>query len=256
MSLLIERKERVLRITLNRPEKRNALTAGLCEELVAAVDEAQHDAQVGAILLDAAGKIFCAGMDLEEAASHPAEHSLAIHERLFSLGRESVKPIVVAVNGAALGGGTGLAAQGHVVLAAQGVLFGLTEIRVGLWPFLIYRAIEEAVGPRRTLELSITGRVFSAAEALTWGLVHEVTLAFELEDRAGAVARAVSRSSAVALRNGMEYVQKSAGKDWATRGALAAEYRTRVMDGGDFQEGVAAFREQRDPQWPSLQREE
>jgi enoyl-CoA hydratase/carnithine racemase len=256
MSLLIERKERLLHITLNRPEKRNALTAALCEALVAAIDEAQLDARVGAILLDAAGKVFCAGMDLEEAASQPADHSLEIHERLFSLGRESVKPIVVSVNGAALGGGTGLAAQGHVVMAAQGVLFGLTEIRVGLWPFLIYRAIEEALGPRRTLELSLTGRVFSAADALTWGLVHEVTLPFELEDRAGAVARALSRSSPVAVKNGMEYVRRSAGMDWAERGAVAAVYRTRVMEGGDFQEGVAAFREQRDPRWPSLGSEE
>jgi enoyl-CoA hydratase/carnithine racemase len=252
MSLLIERKERVLHITLNRPEKRNALTAGLCEALVAAIDEAQGDAQVGAILLDTAGKVFCAGMDLEEAASHPVDHSLAIHERLFSLGRGSVKPIVVAVSGSALGGGMGLVAQGHVVVAAQNALFGLTEIRLGLWPFLIYRAVEEALGPRRTLELSLTGRVFSAADALTWGLVHEVALPFELEDRAGAVARALSRSSPVAVRHGMEYVQRSAGKDWAARGALAAEYRMRVMDGTDFQEGAAAFREQRDPRWPSL----
>jgi enoyl-CoA hydratase/carnithine racemase len=125
-----------------------------------------------------------------------------------------------------------------------------------LWPFLIYRAVEEAVGARRTLELSLTGRVFSAADALTWGLVHEVTLPFELEDRAGAVARALSRSSPVALQNGMEYVQRSAGKNWAEKGELASVYRIRVMNGGDFQEGVAAFREHRDPQWPSLRPEE
>jgi enoyl-CoA hydratase/carnithine racemase len=256
MSLLIEREERVLHITLNRPEKRNALDTGLCEQLVAAIDAVQNDPHVGAILLDAAGKVFCAGMDLEEAVSHPPNHSLAVHERLFSLGRESLKPIVVSVGGAALGGGTGLVAQGHVVVAAQGSLFGLTEIRLGLWPFLIYRAVEEALGPRRTLELSLTGRVFSAADALTWGLVHQVALPFELEDRASSVARAVAGSSPLALQSGMEFVRRSAGANWVVRGAMAAEYRVHVMSGADFGEGVAAFREHRDPQWPSLRRDE
>lgn len=256
MSLLIEREGRVLRITLNRPEKRNALDAALCEELVAAVEGAQHDAAVGAILLDAAGKVFCAGMDLEEAASHPAGHTLEVHERLFGLGRRALKPVVISVNGAALGGGTGLVAQGHVVVAAQGSLFGLTEVRVGLWPFLIYRAVEEAIGPRRTLELSLTGRVFSAADALTWGLIHQVALPFELEERATAVAHGLANSSRTAIENGMECVQRGTGAGWAERGALAAEYRVRVMAGADFREGVAAFREHREPQWPSLKHSE
>lgn len=256
MSLLIEREDRVLHVTLNRPDKRNALNTSLCEKLVAAIEGVQNDSSVGAILLDAAGKVFCAGMDLDEAVSHPANHSLAVHERLFSLGRESVKPIVISVQGAALGGGTGLVAQGHVVVAAQGALFGLTEMRLGLWPFLIDRAMEVALGPRRTLELSLTARVFSAADALTWGLVHQVALPFELEDRARAIARGIAGSSRVALESGMEYLRRSAGANWVARGALAAEYRVRVVNSTDFREGVAAFREHREPQWPSLRPQE
>jgi len=256
MSLLIEREERVLHVTLNRPDKRNALNTSLCEQLVAAVEEVQNDPGIGAILLDGAGKVFCAGMDLDEAVSHPADHSLAVHERLFSLGRESVKPIVISVQGAALGGGTGLAAQGHVVVAAQGTLFGLTEMRLGLWPFLIDRAMEASLGPRRTLELSLTGRLFSATDACTWGLVHQVALPMELEDRAWAIARGIAGSSRVALESGMEYLRRSAGANWVARGALAAEYRVRVVNGADFREGVAAFKEHREPQWPSLRPQE
>jgi enoyl-CoA hydratase/carnithine racemase len=106
------------------------------------------------------------------------------------------------------------------------------------------------------LELSLTGRVFSAAEAVTFGLVHQMALPFELEDRAGAIARGLAASSRVAVKHGMEFVRRSVGADWETRGALAAEYRVKVMNGSDFQEGVAAFREHRDAQWPSLQANE
>ena len=142
MGLLINREDRVLHITLNRPEKRNALTSDMCaQELVKAMNEVQGDADIGSILIDAEGAVFSAGMDLEEAASSKNIHRLATHERLFTYGSISRKPIVVCVKGPALGGGMGLVVQGHVVVAAQGSLFGLTEIRVGLWPFLVSAAL-------------------------------------------------------------------------------------------------------------------
>ena len=146
MNLRIEREDRVLHITLNRPDKRNALTADMCAQLVKSMDEVQDDANIGSILIDSEGAVFCAGMDLEEAANSNNIHRLATHERLFTYGANSKKPIVVCVKGPALGGGMGLAVQGHVVIAAQGSIFGLTEIRVGLWPFLVYRCIEAAIG--------------------------------------------------------------------------------------------------------------
>src|SRR3954447_6534188 len=174
MQLIVERKHRILRLTLNRPEKRNALTSGMCQATVDAVDSAQADNDVASVLLMANGHVFCAGMDLDEASDLEPGKLDEVHERLFTLGFTSRKPIVVCVNGAALGGGLGLVAQGHVVTASSGAVFGLPEIRIGLWPFLIYRAVENALGPRITLELSLTGRLFHAPEALSWGLVHTV----------------------------------------------------------------------------------
>jgi enoyl-CoA hydratase/carnithine racemase len=159
---------------------------------------------------------------------------------------------VICVNGPALGGGLGLVAQGHVVVAAQGSLFGLTEIRVGLWPFVVYRSLEAAIGARRTQELSLTGRVFSAQEAVQFGLVHQLSLPFEAADRAAAIARDLARSSPQAIAVGMQYVRASRGKTWGKAGELANALRGKLMQSPDFKEGLAAFREKRSPRWPSM----
>ncbi len=250
--LRINKQERVLRITLSRPDKRNALTVDMCHELVDAVERAQDNADFGSILLDAEGRAFCAGMDLDEALADKPQKSIAIHEKLFSLGRASRKPIVACIAGPALGGGVGLVAQAHVAVAAQGALLGLTEIRSGLWPFLVYRSMEAAIGPRRTLELSLTGRLFSGQEALSWGLIHQVAPAFEVDDRAEAIARELSRASPAAILLGFAYVHESRGKSWEDAGKTAAALRETCAGGPDFTEGVAAFHEHREPRWPSM----
>lgn len=242
---------RVLRLVLNRPDKRNALDAALCRALVGALDGAADDPAVGAILLTANGKAFCAGMDLAEieAGTDAAEIS-ALHEQLFTLGARLTKPLIAGVQGAALGGGTGLVANCHIVVAAAEASFGLTEIRLGLWPYLVYRAVEGAMGARRTLELSLTGRIFGGAEAREFGLVHEIA-----EDAAGQaleIARAVAAFSPTAVRSGMGYVQRSRGLGGREAGELALEARNQQFGGADFREGIRAFREKRAPRWPSL----
>jgi enoyl-CoA hydratase/carnithine racemase len=241
---------RVLKLTLDRPEKRNALDCGLCQVLVESIARAVHDPRVGAILLSANGKSFCAGMDLTEAALGVTEETNTIHERLFTLGGRVAKPLIAAVQGAALGGGTGLVANCHIVVAAPDASFGLTEIRLGLWPFLIYRAVEKALGERRTLELALTGRIFRPDEAREMGLVHEI--AADPEARALEVAETVANWSPTAIQNGMTFVQEVRGQDGEASGRTARRIRDRVFAGADFQEGLAAFREKRAPRWPSL----
>ena len=118
------------------------------------------------VLIDAAGNFFSAGMDLDEALSPDASEKTAIHERLFTLGARATKPIVAAVQGPALGGGVGLMANAHIVVAAHGTTFGLTEIRIGMWPFVIFRSVSNAIGERRATELALTGRIFGLPAAL------------------------------------------------------------------------------------------
>jgi enoyl-CoA hydratase/carnithine racemase len=252
MDLNIRREKRVLRITLTRPAKRNALTSEMCAGFVKAVNSAQNTRDIGAILIDAEGHVFSAGMDLEEAVERTAIRRIAVHEKLFTLGMNSLKPIVICVAGHALGGGLGLVAQGHVVVAAEGSLFGLTEIRIGLWPFVVYRAVEAALGARRTQELALTGRLFSSQDAANWGLVHQLSPPSELADRAAAIANDLARSSPEAIKLGMQYVRASRGKTWAKAGEIANAARAKLMRSRDFAEGVAAFKQKRNPRWPSM----
>ncbi len=252
MNLLVTSEHRILHITLNRPEKRNALNAEICRGIVDAVEGVQHSESIACIMITAAGSVFCAGMDLDEAVSANQAELSTLHESLFTLGIRSVKPIVVAVNGAALGGGLGLAVQGHVVFAGEGAVFGLPEISVGLWPFLVYRSVSAAIGPRRTLAISLSGRSFTASQAAEWGLVHRILAGNEVEERCRSMARRLARASPLAVALGMQYVQESAGKSCTEAGELAAELRVKLMESADFKEGHLAFKQKRDAHWPSM----
>jgi enoyl-CoA hydratase/carnithine racemase len=138
------------------------------------------------------------------------------------------------------------------VIAAQGAVFALSEMRIGLWPFLVYRAVEAALGARRTLELSLTARLFSAEDALNWGLVQYICPPAEAGHRAAAVARDLAKASPAAIQIGMRYVRDSRGKSWEEAGALAAVLRAQLMESADFKEGYAAFKEKREPRWPCM----
>lgn len=252
--LLITRQDRVLRLTLNRPNENNLLTEPLCRDLFSTLRDAGGDRTVGSVLIEAAGPMFCAGLDLEEGLYPDAAEITETHERLFTFGLHYRKPIVAAVQGPCLGAGAGLIANAHVVVAAQGTQFALTEIRYGFWPFVTHRALALAIGERRTVELSLTGRLFSVQDALSYGLIHEIAPAFELDDRATAIARNLALSSQETLRRGLDFIQQSREMSWATAGILAADMIARTQSSADFAEGVHAARESRKPDWPSLKK--
>lgn len=248
--LEISRSGRVLTLRLNRPEKRNALNAELCRRLVRAMEAADSDPAIGAIVLAANGPAFCAGMDLAEVRpDNPDEINLA-HEQLFTIGTRMVKPLIGVIAGPALGGGTGLVANCHIGIASEHATFGLTEIRLGLWPFLVFRVVTAAVGERRAVEMALTGRTFAAREAKELGLIHEV--AMDPGERAREVAEGIAASSPTSIRSGMAFVHEVRGRNWRDAGEIAARVRNEVFQTADFREGILAFREKRRPKWPSL----
>src|SRR5882724_7642989 len=161
MTDIVETKQegRVLRVWLNRPDQRNSLNTELCGELVRALDGAEKDGSVASVLLAGRGDSFCAGMDLNELATGDVEKVSRIQEMLFTMGARLTKPLVGAVQGVALASGMGLVANCHVAIASENATFGLTGIRFGLWPFVIFHAVSAAVGERRALALTITGEV-------------------------------------------------------------------------------------------------
>jgi enoyl-CoA hydratase/carnithine racemase len=242
---------RVLRIALNRPDKHNALSSELCRELVDAINRANRDPHVGAIVLTGNGESFSAGMDLKELGAVSADTINNVHEQLFTLNMRLGTPIVAAVNGLAVGGGTGLVANCHIAVASEKARFGLTEIKLGLWPFLVFRAMHAAIGERQAVELALTGRMFDAQQALQYGLVHEI--AADANQRAMEIAVDLSKSSPTAIHSGLDFVQEVRNKDWSTAGIIARRVRDELFQSGDFQEGVRAFKEKRAPKWPSIE---
>jgi len=190
MSLRVEQDGRVRHVTLASPGTRNLLSAALAGDLIWELMGADEDEGTGSVLLDAEGDVFCGGT--EEGATLP--------EELFTFGRRAVKPVVIAVRGVALSAGVSLLANAHVVLAAQGSSFGLTDLREGRTDARVLKAVAGALGDRRTRELALTGRIFTVPDALAWGLVHAVLPPFELEDRARAVAQGLAGANAEAVR--------------------------------------------------------
>jgi enoyl-CoA hydratase/carnithine racemase len=159
--------------------------------------------------------------------------------------------MVAAVRGAAIAGGLGLALNAHVVMAAADARFGLTETRIGLWPYAVYPVVTEAVGPRRARELAISARIVDAETALRLGLVEHVVRAEELEAKSVELASTLAEGSAEAVANGLLYVQSIEGLGTAQALQQAVRSRVAVEASADFAEGVRAFREKRAARWPS-----
>jgi enoyl-CoA hydratase/carnithine racemase len=181
---------RVRRITLAAPQRRNILNAAMARDLLTELANAEADPNTGAILINAEGPVFCAGLDFDDLPE----------EAIFTFGKLATKPIVAAMQGVATSAGVALLANAHIVIAAQGSSFGLTDIREGRIHKGVLSAVESVLGPRRTRELALTGRIFTTPDSLNWGLVHAATPAFELDDRVQAAAHGLAGANAEAVR--------------------------------------------------------
>ena len=174
-----------------------------------------------------------------------------LHVNLFSFGRQLAKPMIAAVQGPALAGGAGLALIAHIVLAASNAQFGLTETRLGLWPYSIFPLVAAAVGKRKAAELAITGRVVGASDAVALGIADEVVPAERLAARAMELAGQLARGSGEAVAAGLDFLRETEGLSLEQIYRLAVERRLKAQGTADFREGVEAFRGRREPVWPS-----
>jgi len=247
MNNILEAKQegRVLRVWLNRPNQHNSLTAELCRDLVQVLNGAEKDRGVGSVLLAGKGESFCAGMDLNELATGDVESISSVQEALFTIGARLTKPLIGAVHGAALGSGTGVVANCHVVVASENATFGLTGIRIGLWPFVFFNAVATAVGERRALALTITGEVFNAAEARRIGLVHQVVPIEDVDVRALEVAQTVANYSSFALSSGLGFVHQVEGQTWKAAAGVGRLVRDEFLKSTEFRTNLKAFLNQK-----------
>jgi enoyl-CoA hydratase/carnithine racemase len=244
---------RVATITIDREERRNALSWEVISELRAAVDEAKRDADVRVVVLTGAGdKAFCAGADLggmagaDHVALHEGRGELAdLFRDLYALG----KPTVARVRGFALAGGFGLALACDLVIAADDAQFGTPEIDVGLWPFMITVPLVRSMPPKVALELMMTGRRVLADEALRIGFVNRVVGVDELDAAVAEVTSALAAKSPAIMKLGRDSFH--AVWDLAADDALRLLHPmlTVTTQTEDAAEGIAAFREKRRPVW-------
>jgi methylglutaconyl-CoA hydratase len=245
--LLRDRSRGILTLTLNRPDKRNALSASLIDEFAAAIAEADLDAEVRVVCVRGAGKDFCAGADLAELLTS-ANRALEENEedamrlgRLFLAFRALPKPVVAVVQGRALAGGAGLATACDIVLAADTASFGYPEILRGFVPAMVMTMLRRLVGERVAFDLIATGRVIGASHALELGLVSRVVQEPALQNEAEALLSALAASSPSALAFSKQLLYAQDGLPFAEGIALGARVNAAARATPDFRTAIAAF---------------
>ncbi len=241
-------------LTLNRPDKRNAISFELLGELMQALEEVEGSpAQV--LIVTGAGKAFCAGLDLEElkgllGKTHDENvKDSACMAQIFRRIYEFPKPTIAAVNGAAIAGGTGIATMCDFTLAVPEAKFGYTEVRIGFVPAIVSSILVWQVGHKIARDLLMTGRLFDAAEAYRYGLVNEVVAPENLMPRARELAAQLMENSPSSMRMTKKLINSFLKESLDQQIAQAVEDNARIRTTADFREGITSFLEKRKPHW-------
>jgi methylglutaconyl-CoA hydratase len=244
----------VAALTLNRPEKRNAISFDLIDDLLRALEEvSKSDAIV--LILTGAGKAFCSGLDLDNLKAllgRTPEQNLQDSRTMVQLFRslyEFPKVTIAAVNGAAIAGGTGLALLCDFTLAVPEAKFGYTEVRIGFVPAIVSTFLLRQVGEKQARDLLLTGRLFDAAEAVRLGLVSEIVPGENLMPRARALAAALMENSPASLRATKQLLTGHARPGLDAQIESAVRENAAIRTTADFREGISSFLEKRKPVW-------
>jgi methylglutaconyl-CoA hydratase len=240
-------------ITLNRPERRNAMTPEMQSELVAAMQEAAGGCRV--LVFRGAGDAFCSGLDLSALRGmkdQSADEYRLNSERISSLFRtlyELPIPTIAAVHGPAIAGGTGLATLCDYTLAVPSAKFGYTEVRIGFVPAIVSAFLTLQIGDKHARDLLLSGRLFDASEAFHLGLVNEVVPPDNLSSRVESLAQELMRNSpqSQAATKRLLAAQNKPWLDAALAAAMHSSAESRQT--ADFEEGISAFLEKRKPFW-------
>ncbi len=252
LAIRVENEPPLTIMTLNRPDKRNALNPQMVTELTETLIAAETDKKCRALLLRGEGAAFCAGMDLDvlaHLALQPYEINLEDSRRLGEMFRRvwaHPKPTIAVVAGPAIAGGCGLATMCDITLATPESVFGFTEVRIGLVPAIVGVFLPRIIGEKRARDLLLTGRLISASEACELGLVTELVPADRIELRAREIAAQFAANSPQALA--VTKRLRGAIPAGELEQACAANAAARYTD--DCREGLRAFLEKRKPNWP------
>ena len=246
----------VATITLNRPDKRNAISFELIDELRRGLDEVEKSPAL-VVILTGAGKAFCSGMDLENLKAllgRAPDQNLKDSQTMVGLFRalyEFPKVTIAAVNGPAIAGGTGLALLCDFTLAVPEARFGYTEVRIGFVPAIVSTFLLRQIGEKQARDLLLTGRIFTADEAHRMGLVNEIVALDKLLDRARELAAQLMENSPASLRLTKQLLTDHALGELDSQIEAAVQKNASIRDTADFREGITSFLEKRKPRWSS-----
>jgi methylglutaconyl-CoA hydratase len=242
-------------ITLTRPEKRNAISTQMIEELLAALTEIESTA-ARAVIITGSGTAFCSGMDLDtlkNLAQLSPTQNLEDSRRMAKMFRRLwsyPKPLIAAVNGAAIAGGCGIATLCDFTIAVPEAKFGYTEVRIGFMPAIVSVFLIRQIGDKRARDLLLTGRILTAEEAKQIGLVNHIVEPEKLMDAARIYAAALVESSPSSIEHTKHLLTESAAAEVDAALARAVAENASIRATADFREGLSSFLEKRRPIWP------
>lgn len=251
-AVIVERKDRVGIITLNRPDHMNTFNTVLAEELNAALEELEKDGQIRAVMIKGAGRSFCAGIDITEFEGKTLlEYRtwITLMEKMNITIARMGKPVIAAVHGYAVANGTGLLAACDLAIAAEGTKIGTTAINVGLFCMGPAVPLSRCVGRKKALEMLLTGRMIDAREAERIGLVNKVVPPEKLDEAATELANELAAKSPIALQMGKNAFYTMADMEYGKALEYMNEMMAELCTTDDAKEGVDAFFRKRKPEW-------
>ena len=251
--LIYDVSEGVATVTLNRPDQRNALSRQMVLELIDALTAVRDDADVRCLVLTGSGSVFCAGGDLaafkEQKPTARRHFENGTMAQLLSLLPRLGKPSICAANGPILAGGTGLAFSCTFVIAKEGATFGMPEMNIGGFPFMVSALASRQAPPRKVAEMAFFGQTCDAQQGVEWGLINKVVPADEFADAVADWARQLASKSPLMLRLGADCFYEQSLLDRERAADLMTHYMLLAIESEDMKEGITAFFEKREPVW-------
>jgi enoyl-CoA hydratase/carnithine racemase len=250
--LLVERREAIARVTLNRPEKRNSLSLALMQELHACLQEIGSSNEVRAVILAASGKVFSAGHDLSEMMNRSINEYRQIFDtcvEMMTTIQSIPQPVIAEVQAMATAAGCQLVATCDLAIAAEEAKFATPGVRIGLFCSTPMVALTRTIGRKRALEMLLTGRAIDARTAMDWGLINRVVAASELQEETFALAKQIAEASPLTLDIGKQAFYAQIDLDQQKAYAYTKEVMSMNALAEDAHEGMSAFLEKRAACW-------
>lgn len=253
-AVMVAEQGNVLTITLNRPQRKNAINAAMTNELIYALDYAKQQRHIRVVVLAANGDVFCAGGDLSSMRGGVQETLSTVPKRGESDDislriRHLYKPVIAQIQGPVLAGALLLVCNATHAIAADHVQFSAPEIKRGIWPFMVMAGLFRLMPKRAGLDFICQGEPIDAQAAASWGLINESVPAADLAERVAARARALANLAPTTMQMGLEAYVKQEDMDFDDALPYLRTQIDACVQSADAKEGITAFLEKREPQW-------